>query len=178
MAVQEEVDAAILEEGECDDEDVEAGEDDDDGEEEKAPASKYDHASKPLAPAPTAFLPFDDPLFDLPEIEEDSSFVEVSSPTPKHTIPSELSAVAPTNIIAEIHDNYIPSCDYAREEVTSLDLEYEQYESQRTHIIADAEEEKAAISPKVKDSGTAGEFQSVDVASTSAVIHDTTGSIR
>eukprot|EP01036_Dinobryon_divergens_P026895 gene26895-35590_t len=156
MAVQEEVDAAILEDGECDEEYVEAGEDDED-EEEKTPAPKNDHASKTLAPVPTAFLSFDDPLFGLPEIEVDSSFVEVSSqvvaPSPKHTIPSEQSAVAPTNIIAEIHDNYIPS-DYAREEVTSLDLEYEQYESQRTHI-ADAEEEKAAISPKLIDSGTA-----------------------
>ena len=158
MAVQEEVDAAILEEGECDGEDVEAGEDEE-GEE----------PPKPVAPVPRTFLPFDDPLFDLPEVEEESAFVEVSSPavasSVEHTQPSELSAA---NIISEIHDN-----NSVREEVTSLDLEYEQYELQRTHIAA-AEEEKAAISPHVEDTSTSVsvEYQSIDVANTTPVAHD------
>ena len=171
MAVQEEVEAARLEDGDCDGEDIEAEEeDDDDGAVDGVPdSSNSGRVSKPSAPVPMTFLPFDDPFFDIPEIVEENTVVETSSPlataaaaTAEQTLSSESAAV-------DAIDN-LPyrQTDSEKEEVTSLDLEYEQYESQLARTAT--EEEKVSLPPEVEDVGPLNEHQSADVTNTSTLL--------
>ena len=166
MAVQEEVEAARFEDGDCDGEDIEAEEeDDDDGAVDGVPdSSNSGRVSKPSAPVPMTFLPFDDPFFDIPEIVEENTVVETSSPlaTAEQTLSSESAAV-------DTIDN-LPyrQTDSEKEEVTSLDLEYEQYESQLARTTT--EEEKVSLPPEVEDVGPLNEYQSADVTNPSTLL--------
>ncbi len=169
MAVQEEVEAARLEDGDCDGEDIEAEEeDDDDGAVDGVPdSSNSGRVSKPSAPVPMTFLPFDDPFFDIPEIVEENTVVETSSPlataaTAEQNLSSESAAV-------DTIDN-LPyrQTDSEKEEVTSLDLEYEQYESQLARTAT--EEEKVSLPPEVEDVGPLNEYQSADVTNPSTLL--------
>ena len=163
MAVQEEVEAARLEDGDCEGEDIEAEEeDDDDGAVDGVPdSSNSGRVSKPSAPVPMTFLPFDDPFFDIPEIVEENTVVETSSPLA--TAEQTLSAAVDT-----IDNLPYRQTDSEKEEVTSLDLEYEQYESQLARTAT--EEEKVFLPPEVEDVGPLNEHQSADVTNTSTLL--------